>query len=82
MLGRTWPTQNKHEHILQYPNTVVILNLILLTVSVLCLDHLLNLHFLQHETLSANAVGTFGAQVDVHDIKMYIFTPDVSFSAI
>ncbi|KAM0861092.1 hypothetical protein ACQ4PT_046108 [Festuca glaucescens] len=36
----------------------------------------------KHETLSLNAVGTFGAQVDVHDIKMYIFTPDVSFSAI
>ncbi|KAM0920320.1 hypothetical protein ACQ4PT_007595 [Festuca glaucescens] len=35
----------------------------------------------KHETLSA-AVGTFGAQVDVHDIKMYIFTPDVSLSAI
>ncbi|XP_044455288.1 alpha-galactosidase 3 isoform X1 [Triticum aestivum] len=35
----------------------------------------------KHETLSANVVGTFGAQVDVHDCKMYIFTPAVSFSA-
>lgn len=29
----------------------------------------------QHETLSENVVGTFGAQVDVHDTKMYIFSP-------
>ncbi|CAM0907653.1 unnamed protein product [Alopecurus aequalis] len=36
----------------------------------------------KHETLSANIVGTFGAQVDVHDCKMYIFTPAVGFSAI
>ncbi|XP_020194114.1 alpha-galactosidase 3 isoform X1 [Aegilops tauschii subsp. strangulata] len=35
----------------------------------------------KHETLPANVVGTFGAQVDVHDCKMYIFTPAVSFSA-
>ncbi|ONM27340.1 Alpha-galactosidase 3 [Zea mays] len=29
----------------------------------------------KHETLSENVVGTFGAQVDVHDTKMYIFSP-------
>ncbi|PWZ41626.1 Phytoene dehydrogenase, chloroplastic/chromoplastic [Zea mays] len=28
----------------------------------------------KHETLSEKAVGTFGAQVDVHDTKMYIFS--------
>ncbi|XP_062189714.1 alpha-galactosidase 3 isoform X2 [Phragmites australis] len=35
----------------------------------------------KHETLSENVVGTFGAQVDVHDCKMYIFTPAVSVSS-
>uniref|UniRef100_A0ACD5YZK8 Uncharacterized protein n=1 Tax=Avena sativa TaxID=4498 RepID=A0ACD5YZK8_AVESA len=36
----------------------------------------------KHETLSGNAVGTFGAQVGVHECKMYIFTPAVSVSSI
>ncbi|KAK3128041.1 hypothetical protein QOZ80_7AG0581820 [Eleusine coracana subsp. coracana] len=36
----------------------------------------------KQETLSENVVGTFGAQVDVHDCKMYIFTPAVSVSSI
>uniref|UniRef100_A0A0D9X2Y2 Alpha-galactosidase n=1 Tax=Leersia perrieri TaxID=77586 RepID=A0A0D9X2Y2_9ORYZ len=34
-----------------------------------------------HETLSENVVGTFGAQVDVHDCKMYIFAPAVTVAA-
>ncbi|PWZ14647.1 Alpha-galactosidase 3 [Zea mays] len=29
----------------------------------------------KHETISENVVGTFGAQVDVHDTNMYIFSP-------
>ncbi|KAL6657194.1 hypothetical protein ACP70R_004974 [Stipagrostis hirtigluma subsp. patula] len=35
----------------------------------------------KHETLSENVVGTFRAQVDVHDCKMYIFSPAVSVSS-
>ncbi|EAZ41098.1 hypothetical protein OsJ_25590 [Oryza sativa Japonica Group] len=35
----------------------------------------------KHETLSENVVGTFGAQVDVHDCKMYIFTPAVTVAS-
>uniref|UniRef100_J3MP50 Alpha-galactosidase n=1 Tax=Oryza brachyantha TaxID=4533 RepID=J3MP50_ORYBR len=35
----------------------------------------------KHETLSENVVGTFGAQVDVHDSKMYIFTAAVTVAA-
>ncbi|XP_025802327.1 alpha-galactosidase 3 isoform X2 [Panicum hallii] len=36
----------------------------------------------KHETLSENIVGTFGAQVDVHDTKMYIFSPAISVASI
>lgn len=36
----------------------------------------------QHETLSENVIGTFGAQVEVHDTKMYIFSPAVSVASI
>jgi len=36
----------------------------------------------KHETLSENVVGTFGAQVDVHDTKMYIFSPATSVASI
>jgi alpha-galactosidase len=36
----------------------------------------------QHETLSENVIGTFGAQVDAHDTKMYIFSPAVSVASI
>uniref|UniRef100_A0A0E0I5Q4 Alpha-galactosidase n=1 Tax=Oryza nivara TaxID=4536 RepID=A0A0E0I5Q4_ORYNI len=35
----------------------------------------------KHETLSENVVGTFGAQVDVHDCKMYIFTLAVTVAS-
>lgn len=35
----------------------------------------------KHETLSPNVVATFGAQVNAHDCKMYVFTPAVSVSA-
>uniref|UniRef100_A0A0E0EG74 Alpha-galactosidase n=1 Tax=Oryza meridionalis TaxID=40149 RepID=A0A0E0EG74_9ORYZ len=35
----------------------------------------------KHDTLSENVVGTFGAQVDVHDCKMYIFTPAVTVAS-
>ncbi|RCV14516.1 hypothetical protein SETIT_2G432600v2 [Setaria italica] len=36
----------------------------------------------KHETLSENVIGTFGAQVEVHDTKMYIFSPAVSVASI
>jgi len=36
----------------------------------------------KHESLSENVVGTFGAQVDVHDTKMYIFSPAISVASI
>ncbi|XP_010937996.2 alpha-galactosidase 3 isoform X2 [Elaeis guineensis] len=35
----------------------------------------------KHETLQENVAGTYGAQVDAHDCKIYIFSPTSSLSA-